>query len=236
MQRVGSQLLCSPLDLASFIACEHLTQLELAVASGEGTRPTFENAYADLIRRKGEEHERAFLEDLRAVGHAVTEVGLGKRPDFEAAARTTVEAIRDGAPYVYQAVFLADEWRGVADFLERVERPSALGPWSYEVLDTKLARHPGPEHALQLAFYSHALGQIQRLDPPVAHLVLGTRERIRIRLPDVSAYYRRLRRRFEAAVAARPPTAPDRCDSCPLYLRGALGARGSPHPGGRHPP
>ncbi len=78
MQRVGSQLLCSPLDLAGFIACEHLVQLELGVALGEGRRPGFENAYADLIRRKGEEHERTFLETLRAAGHVVTQVGLGR--------------------------------------------------------------------------------------------------------------------------------------------------------------
>jgi uncharacterized protein len=216
MQRAGNQLACSPGDLAGFIACEHLTQRELAVALGEETRPGFENAYADLIRRKGEEHERAFLESLRAAGRAVTHVGLGEGRDFEGAARATVDAIRAGVPYIYQAVLLAEGWRGVADFLERIERPSALGGWSYEVLDTKLARHPGPAHALQHAFYSHALGRIKNLDPQTAHLVLGTRERIALRLPDVSAYYRRLRRRFEAAVAARLPTAPYPCDHCPL--------------------
>jgi len=216
MERPGNQLLCSPLDLAGFVACEHLTQLDLAVTLGEGTRPLFENAYADLLRRKGEQHERTYLEELRAAGQGITQVGLGEGRGFEAAARATVQAIRDGARYVYQAVFLADGWRGVADFLERVERPSALGPWSYEVLDTKLARHPGPEHALQLAFYSHALGQIQGLDPQAAHLILGTRERVSLRLPDVSAYYRRLRRRFEAAVEARGNTAPYPCEYCPL--------------------
>ncbi len=119
MQRVGIQVLCSPLDLAGFTACEHLTQLELDVVLGEATRPSFENAYADLIRRKGEEHERAFLEELRAAGHAVTTVGLGETRDFGAAARATAEAMRAGASYIYQAVFLADGWRGIADFLER---------------------------------------------------------------------------------------------------------------------
>jgi len=216
VQYVGGQFLCSPSDLANFVACEHLTQLELAVALGEGTRPGFENAYADLIRRKGEEHERSFLEALRAAGHVVTEVGLGEERDFEAAAQATAEAIQAGAEYVYQAVLLEDGWRGVADFLERVERPSALGPWSYEVLDTKLARHPRPEHALQICFYSQALGRIQQVEPEVAYVVLGTRERIPIRLADVSAYYRRLRRRFESAVTGRPQTAPYPCEHCPL--------------------
>jgi uncharacterized protein len=42
----------------------------------------------------------------------------------------TVEAMRAGADYVYQAVLFSNGWRGIADFLERVDRPSALGAWS----------------------------------------------------------------------------------------------------------
>jgi uncharacterized protein len=216
MQRLEGQLLCSPSDLANFVACEHLTQLELGIALEGGRRPTVENAYADLIKRKGEEHEAGFLESLEMAGRRVTHVGLREPPDFEVAARATVEAMRAGAEYVYQAVFFLDGWRGIADFLERVERPSSLGSWSYEVLDTKLARHPRPEHALQLCFYSQAVGRIQGVDPEVAYVVLGTRERVPIRLANVSAYYRRLRQRFESAVAGRSATAPYPCDHCPL--------------------
>jgi predicted RecB family nuclease len=214
MQSKGGRLLFSPSDLGNFVACEHLTQLEVAVAHGGRTRPSVENAFAELIQRKGAEHEQAFLDALRGAGHVVTEVGLGEARDFEAAARSTAEAMRAGAAYIYQAVLVADGWRGIADFLERVERPSALGSWSYEVLDTKLARHPRPEHALQLCFYSQALARIQGANPGVAYVVLGTRERFAIRLADVSAYYRRVRRRFETAVAGRPETAPYPCEHC----------------------
>ena len=70
--------------------------------------------------------------------------------------------MRAGIDYVYQAVFFSSGWRGIADFLERVDRPSVLGDWSYQVLDTKLARHPRPEHALQLSFYSQAVEEIQQ--------------------------------------------------------------------------
>src|SRR5258705_139196 len=66
MQLRGNQLLYAPSDLGNFIACEHLSQIELAAALGESTRPYFSNAYVDLIARKGEEHERNFLEALRA--------------------------------------------------------------------------------------------------------------------------------------------------------------------------
>ena len=214
MQRTGGRILFSPSDLGNFVACEHLSRLEAEVAHGGLTRPSVENAFAELIRRKGAEHERAFLDALREAGHVVTEVGLGEARDFEAAARATAEAMRAGAAYIYQAVLVADGWRGIADFLERVERPSALGAWSFEVLDTKLARYPRPEHALQLCFYSQALGRGQGADPEAAYVVLGTRERFAIRLADVSAYYRRVRRRFETAVAGRPETAPYPCEHC----------------------
>lgn len=214
MQGKGGRLLFSPSDLGNFVACEHLTQLEVEVAHGGRTRPSVENAFAELIQRKGAQHEQAFLDALRGAGHVVTEVGLGEAHDFETAARSTTEAMRAGAAYIYQAVLVDDGWRGIADFLERVDRPSALGSWSYEVLDTKLAKHPQPEHALQLCFYSEAVGDMQGLKPEVAHVVLGTRERFTVRLADVSAYYRRVRGRFESAVADRQEVAPYRCEHC----------------------
>ncbi len=216
MLRVSNHFLFSPSDLTNFVACEHLTQLELAVALEESARPSFGNAYAELIKRKGEEHELRFLGSLGAKGHMMSRVGLGDDHDFLIAAQATVEAMRTGVEYIHQAVFLADGWHGIADFLERVERPSALGAWRYVVLDTKLARHPRPEHALQLCFYTHCLGQAQKLEPEGAYIVLGTEERIPIRLRDVSAYYRRLRRRFESAAADRMQTSPYPCQHCSI--------------------
>jgi predicted RecB family nuclease len=214
MQHRDDQLLFSPSDLGNFLACEHLTQLDLTLAIQRGRRPSYENAYAELLRSKGEEHEQAFLETLRATGREVVEVRLSTARDFEDGTRRTAAAMRAGADYVYQAVFLSGGWRGIADFLERVDRPSALGAWSYQVLDTKLARHPRPEHALQLSFYSQSLAETQQVAPDLAYVVLGTRARVAIRLADVTAYYRRVRERFGTAVATRPATGPYRCDHC----------------------
>jgi len=216
MQHAGGRILFSPTDLTRFVACDHLTQLDLAAALGERRRPYVDSPYAELIQRKGQEHERRFLDALRAAGSEVREVGLGEARDFEAAAEATLRAMRARTPYIYQAVLLSNGWRGVADFLERIDRPSALGPWSYEVLDTKLARHPRPEHALQLCFYSEAVAGIQGSVPDHAYVVLGTQERVAIRLANVSAYFRRVRRRLEAAVARRPATMPYPCEHCPL--------------------
>ena len=54
---------------------------------------------------------------------------------------------------------------GYADFLRRVERPSDLGPWSYEVWDTKLARHAKASAVLQICMYSEMVGALQALSP-----------------------------------------------------------------------
>ena len=66
----------------------------------------------------------------------------------------TLSAMRDGAHVIYQAVLFDGRRLGYADFLRRVEQNSNLGSWSYEVWDTKLARHAKASAVLQLCMYS----------------------------------------------------------------------------------
>jgi predicted RecB family nuclease len=202
-------LLFSPSDLHAFLACPHLTTLELAVAGGRLERPFRVNLHADLIRRKGEEHERGYLERLRAEGREIVEIGFDDR-DWERAARETERAIQGGADIVYQACLAEDNWRGFADFLER------LPDGSYEVVDTKLARHARPEHVLQLCFYSEQLARLQGCQPELMHVVTGLGERETFRPEDYGAYYRRLRQRFVKAVETRAPTYPYPVEHCGL--------------------
>lgn len=75
----------SPSDPNAFLACPHLTTLELAVARGKLEKPYRANLYPDLIRRKGDEHERRYLESLRTQGKRIAE---------PATAADTEEAIR----------------------------------------------------------------------------------------------------------------------------------------------
>ena len=122
MHVTADRLHLSPSDVTAFLACEHLTTLSLAHARGELERPEVENEQAELIFRKGLEHERAYLESLRAEGQTVLEIE-DPRGDYEGAARATADAIRGGeADVIYQGVLAGDGWRGVADFL-----PEAAG-------------------------------------------------------------------------------------------------------------
>ena len=170
MQAQDGTIRFSPTDLNAFLECEHLTQLSLAVARGELEKPTEENPQADLVKRKGDEHEARYLADLIADGRDV--VRIEHAGDFAASARATEQAVRSGTDVIYQACFVDGAWRGFADFVER----QADG--SYEVVDTKLARHSKPSYVLQLCFYSEQLARLQggRL-PARMHVVLGTHAR-----------------------------------------------------------
>ena len=135
MQATDGRLVLSPSDLNDYVECPHLTTLGLEVARGTRKRPFVLNEHGDLLRRKGEEHEAAYLAELRARGRQVVDVIGADRWDFDASARATIAAMRAGAEVIYQATFVVGDWRGRADFLERVDgQRTALGAWGYEAL------------------------------------------------------------------------------------------------------
>src|SRR3954467_3275289 len=151
-----NRLRLSPSDLNNFLACRHLTSLDLRRARGEITLDKAPRPDAALIAEKGQRHEEAFLDVLRAEGKQVVAIPTldGNGTDPHTSAHATERAMRAGAEVVYQAAFLDDDWIGYADFVIRVDEPSDLGGWSYEAFDTKLARYPKPYFILQLAFYT----------------------------------------------------------------------------------
>ena len=112
MQALSGRLILSPSDLNDYVECPHLTTLALEVARGTRTKPFVLNEHGDLLRRKGDEHEAAFLDRLRAEGRQVVNVIGDDRWDFDASARKTIEAMRAGADVIYQATFVREDWRG----------------------------------------------------------------------------------------------------------------------------
>jgi NTP pyrophosphatase (non-canonical NTP hydrolase) len=68
MQATNSRLVLSPSDLNDHVECTHLTTLALEVCRGTRPHPWAPEDHADLLRRKGEEHEAAYLADLRVRG------------------------------------------------------------------------------------------------------------------------------------------------------------------------
>src|SRR5207302_5879207 len=108
--------------------------------------------------------------------------GGGSAVELLAAEAETVAAMRSGADVIFQATFFDGRWRGHADFLLRVETPSDVGAWSYEVADTKLARRAKPAAVLQLCNYTEHVARIQGRWPDEVEVVTGDGERHRHRL------------------------------------------------------
>ena len=206
MQLLDDALIYSASDLNNFLECEHLTALEREVARGKLARPA-KSATAELIAGKGILHEQRHLEHLQGVFGQIVTIDLGAENSaaaLHAAAEATQRAMESGASIIYQGVFFDGRWLGKSDFLIRVETPSARWAWSYEVADTKLALHTKPYFIIQLSYYSEQLAAIQGTVPRHMRVILGDGRTEQFRVDDFSAYYRRLKSRFEAFLAGDP--------------------------------
>jgi uncharacterized protein len=212
----NGRILLSPSDLNDFVECAHRTTLARQVALGEREKPHVADEGAALLADKGMAHELEFLARMREEGREVVEIAMSESWDFETAAAQTVDAMRAGADVIAQATFAEGRWRGRADFLLKQPGPSKLGAWHYEPLDAKLARAEKPTYVLQLCFYSDGIAAVQGERPEHMHVFLGVGETRTLRYDDFSAYYRRVRRRFESALASPSPTEPYPIEHCAL--------------------
>ena len=221
MRTSGSTIELSASDLSQFLGCRHRTALDLAVAHGRREAPHWADPVLELLRERGLEHERKYADALRAKGLAV--VDLAEHSGGDAVDRS-LNAMRAGANFIFQPALRDGRWFGRPDVLSRVETPSALGAWSYEVLDTKLAKETRGGTILQLALYSEMLGLVQGAIPESFHVVTPDPEAPvqRYRVQDYSAYFRFVRARLEEAAqkdpdaiaAANYPEPVEHCDVC----------------------
>jgi uncharacterized protein len=228
MQSLNGQLIFSATDLSNFLACSHLTLLSRRTALG-GPKPRhFPDPGLEVVQRRGLEHEHMFLAGLRGDGgrHVVDLTRpSGERhasEGYELHARATAEAMQASADVIYQGFLFDGSWLGYPDFLRKVDRASKLGGWSYEVIDTKLAREAKGGALLQVLLYADLLERVQGVAPEFVHLALGdpAAPLVSFRVKHYAAYFRAIRKRFLECVAAAPaelPLAVDpvtHCDIC----------------------
>lgn len=213
MHKRDGALAYSASDLVGFLECAHRTTLDL-IHLDTPLEKTPPDEQIELIQDKGFAHEAEYLDLLRGQGGRMVELSTtGSLAENLAATRAAMAA---GVDVIFQAALADGTFMGYADFLRRVDKPSRLGSWSYEVADTKLAHRPKPKFMIQLAHYSELLESTQGTQPEQMHLVLGNRAEHSFRVADYRSYYRRLRRRFDAFLAERSPTTPEKCDHCSL--------------------
>jgi hypothetical protein len=151
MRIEAGQVRPSATDVANFLACRHLTRLELLRARGVISPPrAYEAGFADLVAR-GDAHEKEVLQGFRDRGLQVVDLSPHKG-NVAAGADATAAALSSGADVIYQGVLTRapaggqPALLGHPDFLVRADlieapdgepRPDGA---RYEVVDAKLAR------------------------------------------------------------------------------------------------
>ncbi|MEK6780587.1 MAG: TM0106 family RecB-like putative nuclease [Bacteroidota bacterium] len=197
-------------DLSNHLSCTHLTQLHRKVALGEIKKPSWRDPSLDVLIKRGQEHEAAYVEFLSMKGLKV--VNLNGQP-IEGVA----EAMKQGADVLVQAMLQDGQWMGYADILLKVPGKSKFGNWSYEVQDTKLAQNTRAATILQLCFYTDLLEKLQGNSPEKMYVVkpgdnFPTEE---YRFAEFHAYYRLVKKNFEQVMAGSAlPTYPDPVEHC----------------------
>ncbi|MBU1049769.1 TM0106 family RecB-like putative nuclease, partial [Candidatus Bipolaricaulota bacterium] len=205
-------------DLANHLGCSHLTYLDLCAARGELAAPSYKDPALEALRQRGFEHERGYIEHLGSQGLSIVE--LAELGDEQSNHERTVQAMKAGPDVIVQATLLGDGWLGRSDVLLRVDKPSNLGKYAYEIADTKLARETKGRTMLQLCLYSDLLRQLQGMLPEYMYVVPPGNgyKRETYRVDDYMAYYRLVRQRLIDAVRNgswhSDATYPDKCEQC----------------------
>ncbi|HEX7061054.1 MAG TPA: TM0106 family RecB-like putative nuclease [Woeseiaceae bacterium] len=218
MRLVDQLLRLSATDLANHLSCAHLTELSRAVAEGSAVKPSRHDPIVDILRERGAAHEKAYLEHLRG-SEKLDWLAVPEMVDEAEGIARTRAAMQAGVSLIYQAPLGNARWHGRADFLRRVDTPSALGNWSYVAIDAKLATETKAGTVLQLCVYSELVAEIQDRWPEHAYVVAPHHhfEPEPWRIADYAAYYRLVKRRLEEALACGTSNYPEPvmfCDVC----------------------
>ncbi|MFD4838474.1 TM0106 family RecB-like putative nuclease [Achromobacter sp. NPDC058515] len=215
MQNRGSSRLYSATDLVNFLECEHVTSLDLLNLHCPLPQADVDESI-QLIQQKGYDHEDAYVRHLRDQGLTVVDIAEGNE-SLDAKVTATLQAMSAGVDVVFQATLLQNNLAGFADFLIKVERPSSLGNYSYEVSDTKLSRKSKAKFLVQMSFYSKLLTEVQGVAPVSMHVILGDRSRKSYRCADYAHYFEALLARFLSRMEEEGKTTyPEPCSYCDL--------------------
>ena len=219
MERVGDRFELSATDLVGYLNCHHLAALDRAVAEGALPKPKVWDPLLQILSERGAAHEQNYVEHLTQAGLDV--IRIDGIEVTTAAVTETRAAMQRGVPVIAQAALTHQGWNGRTDILRRVEIPSGLGGWSYEPIDTKLARETKAGTVLQLCLYADLLTEAQHLPPEYMYVVAPWSDFVpqHYRFADYAAYFRKVKRALAAAMAA--PTVddayPDPIEHCDIY-------------------
>lgn len=206
--------LFSPSDLITFLGCRHATFLDFKYFHKE-IPPPGRSKSNQFLQKEGSKHEKNYLHWLRSQNKKIIEIP--ESPSLKKSINLTKEALKSGADIIYQAHLHNEFWHGYADFLIRIDAPSSLGSYSYQVIDTKLTKSPEPKHIIQLCAYTELLGNLQNFDPKQMVLVVGDNQQHSFVYKDFEFYYKIIKNNFEKYAQSPPSQSyPEPCEHCKL--------------------
>jgi uncharacterized protein len=221
MKGIGGQLRLTATDLSNHLACRHLTQLDLQVARGERSAPSWAAPDLKVIQELGLRHEEAYLKfleeekKLKVVDLSKLNAREGKTPPFRGDAyrelnesdllAETQRLMEQGVDVIAQGALGDGQWFGRPDVLLRVDKPSGRWKSSYEVVDTKLSRETKATTILQIGLYSELLGSVQGSQPEFMWVVTpsGGFAGEKYRVSEYAAYFRFVKRGLLTATCGR---------------------------------
>lgn len=211
----------SATDLSNHLSCRHLTELNRKVALKILDRPYWTDPQLEILIKRGQDHEKAYVDFLKAKG--LSSVNLQGRSSM-----ATIEAMAAGVDVIVQAPLDHNQWTGLADILVKVPGKSKFGDWQYEVQDTKLAQNTKAGTILQLCLYTDLVTELQEVAPEKFHVIkpasaktpglaqaVETFESESYRFDDFKAYYRLTKKSFENTIESAPKeTYPEPAEHC----------------------
>jgi len=213
MKLIDSEIQLSASDLVNFLGCKHLTELDRAEKLEEIDAPDFYDPAQAILQQKGLEHESAYEAELKGQGFSVYRLE-------ELSNEATLNAMKQGYDYIFQAGLYDDKWNGRADFLKKVDGESDLGSYHYEVEDTKLATESKAGTVLQLCLYSELIGKLQGKYPENMWVIKPGDDfpTDKFRYSEFQSYYQLIKSQFERTIESRPkssyPYPVSKCSTC----------------------
>jgi len=229
------QIRLAATDLSNHLACRHLTSLDLRVARGEMEAPEWAAPDLVVIQERGKRHEAAYLAYLKEKKKLAV-VSLDEIKDEREVLAETLRLMEQGAEIIAQGALTEGRWFGRPDVLRRVAKGGTRWEWSYEVVDTKLARETKAATILQLSLYSELLSKIQECEPEWMWVVAPGNDFAgeAYRVSEYAAYFRYVKSRLAKAVlnggdSKTYPEPVDHCDVCRWFHECDARRRGDDH-------
>ena len=101
MKLIADSLRLSATDLANYLGCRYLTELDRAVAMGKLDKPDYFDPSLAILAKRGAQHEADYVEFLRNKGLRVVALH-GKSVD------ETIKAMKEGFDVIVQATLTLD--------------------------------------------------------------------------------------------------------------------------------